>query len=119
MPAADEKSPAAAPRPSPPDALAVMRTTKYLRLMVLAIVLGVPIAAVAYGFLQLTQSVQQWTFTDLPKALGFDSAPLWWPLGPLALAGLSVGLIVRYLPGGGGESPADGFKAGAPPAAAV
>src|SRR6476661_3430786 len=112
-------STAAEERRSPPDALAVMRTTGYLRLTALAVALGVPIAGLSYGFLQLTHSLQQWAFNGLPKALGFESAPLWWPLGPLALAGLLVGLIVRYLPGRGGESPADGFKATGPPAARV
>ena len=91
-----------------------MRSRAYLRLLVLAAVLGVPIAAAAFGFLKLTALLQQWAFTDLPSALGFASAPTWWPLGPLAVAGLLVGLAVRYLPGRGGESPADGFVAGRP-----
>ena len=98
-----------------PDPLAVMRTPAYLRLLVLAVLLGVPISALAYGFLALTDWVQRLVFTDLPHALGFSSEPAWWPLAPLALAGLLVGLTVRYLPGRGGESPADGFKAGGHP----
>jgi H+/Cl- antiporter ClcA len=35
-----------------------------------------------------------------------------WPLPLSALAGLLVGLTIRYLPGRGGESPADGFVPG-------
>lgn len=92
-----------------------MRSPAYLRLLLLAAVLGVPIAAAAFGFLWLTTAINRWTFTDLPRALGFPAAPLWWPLLPLAIAGLLVGLTVRYLPGGGGESPAYGFQAGGPP----
>jgi H+/Cl- antiporter ClcA len=92
-----------------------MRSRAYLRLLVLAVVVGVPIAAAAFGFLKLTELLQQWAFTDLPTALGFASAPTWWPLGPLAVAGLLVGLAVRYLPGRGGESPAEGFTADGPP----
>ena len=99
---------------SAPQPLAVMRSVAYLRLLALAVVLGVPIAAAAFGFLKLTALLQQWAFTDLPRALGFASVPTWWPLGPLAVAGLLVGLAVRYLPGRGGESPADGFVAGRP-----
>jgi hypothetical protein len=34
--------------------------------------------------------------------------PTWWPLLPLALASVAVGAMVRYLPGAGGEVPADG-----------
>lgn len=119
MPGTPDSAPTAGARGSPPDALAVMRTPAYLRLTVLAVALGVPIAGLAYGFLHLTGSVQKWAYTDLPQALGFDSAPRWWPLAPLAVAGLLVGLTVRYLPGGGGESPADGFKAGPVPAAKI
>jgi H+/Cl- antiporter ClcA len=95
----------------PADPLALLRTRRYLALLVLAAILGVPIAAVAYGFLKLVDVIQEAVFTDLPSALGFDGEPLWWPLLPLALAGLLVALTIRYLPGRGGHSPADGFKA--------
>jgi H+/Cl- antiporter ClcA len=100
--------------PSPdPDAL--LRSRRYVGLLVLAAILGVPISAVAYGFLALVNGLQDWLFTDLPRALGFDGAPWWWPLPLLALAGVLVGLTIRYLPGRGGHSPADGFKAGGVP----
>jgi hypothetical protein len=36
----------------------------------------------------------------------------------LALAGVLVGLTIRYLPGRGGHSPTDGFKAGGVPSPA-
>ena len=97
---------------SPSDPAAILRSPGYTRLLVLAAVLGVPISAAAYGFLALVTKLQDWTFTDLPGALGFQAAPTWWPLPILALAGVLVGLTIRHLPGGGGHSPADGFKAG-------
>jgi H+/Cl- antiporter ClcA len=96
-----------------PDAL--LRSRRYVGLLVLAAILGVPISAVAYGFLALVNGLQDWLFTDLPRALGFDGGPWWWPLPLLALAGVLVGLTIRYLPGRGGHSPADGFKAGGVP----
>lgn len=102
-----------------PQPLEVMRSRAYLRLLVLAVVLGVPIAAAAFGFLKATELAQHWAFDDLPSALGFPSAPAWWPLVPLAIAGLLVGLTVRFLPGRGGESPLDGFAAGKPPSPAA
>jgi chloride channel protein, CIC family len=102
----------------PPDPTAMLRSRSYVRLLVLAAVLGVPISAAAYGFLALVSGLQEWLFTDLPRALGFDGAPLWWPLPLLALAGVLVGLTIRYLPGRGGHSPADGFKAGGVPSPA-
>jgi H+/Cl- antiporter ClcA len=104
------------PGPAPDlDPMAVLRSRGYVGLLVLAAVIGVPISAAAYGFLALLTSLQEWVFTDLPEALGFERAPLWWPLPPLALAGLLVGLTIRSLPGRGGHSPADGLVAtGAP-----
>jgi H+/Cl- antiporter ClcA len=75
----------------------------------------VPVSALAYFFLALVSGLQGWVFTDLPKSLGFPAEPLWWPIPPLLLAGVLVGLTIRYLPGKGGHSPADGFKAGAGP----
>ena len=97
------------------DPVALLRSRRYVGLLVLAAVLGVPISAAAYGFLALVSGLQEWLFTDLPLALGFDGAPLWWPLPLLTLAGVLVGLTIRYLPGRGGHSPADGFKAGGVP----
>jgi H+/Cl- antiporter ClcA len=99
----------------PPDPTAVLRSRRYVGLLVLAAILGVPVSAAAYGFLALVSGLQEWLFTDLPEALGFDGAPRWWPLPLLALAGALVGLTIRYLPGRGGHSPADGFKAGGVP----
>jgi H+/Cl- antiporter ClcA len=81
-------------------------------LLVLAAVLGVVISFLVYWLLKLIADIQMWVFTDLPKDLGFHGAPPWWPLLPLAVAGAIVGAVIRYLPGRGGHSPADGFKAG-------
>lgn len=100
---------------SPSDPLTLLRSRSYLALLTLAAIIGVPISAAAYGFLALVTRMQGWIFTDLPKAVGFQSEPLWWPIPPLVLAGVLVGLTIRYLPGRGGHSPADGFKAGAGP----
>ena len=96
----------------PADPLALLRTRRYLALLVLAAILGVPISAIAYFFLKLVDVIQNAVFTTLPSGLGFHGEPLWWPLLPLALAGLLVALTIRYLPGKGGHSPADGFHTG-------
>lgn len=102
--------PAGAAKPA--DPLALLRGRRYVALLVLAAILGVPIAAFAYGFLKLVAMLQNAVFTQLPSGLGFHGEPLWWPLLPLVLAGVLVGLTIRYLPGKGGHSPADGFHAG-------
>jgi H+/Cl- antiporter ClcA len=100
---------------TPPDPLALLRSKSYLGLLAIAALIGAPISVVAYGFLALVSKLQGWIFTDLPKGLGFHGEPPWWPVPVLALAGVLVALAIRYLPGTGGHSPADGFKAGAPP----
>ena len=99
----------------PSDPLALLRSRSYVALLVLAAIIGAPVSAVAYFFLALVSKMQGWVFTDLPKGLGFHAEPLWWPLLPLAVAGVLVALTLKYLPGTGGHSPADGFKMGAGP----
>jgi H+/Cl- antiporter ClcA len=97
---------------TPADPFAVLRSRSYLALLVLAAIVGVPVSAIAYGFLKLVDVLQKWFFTELPTELGFHGEPPWWPLPLLAVAGVLVALAIQYLPGTGGHSPADGFHAG-------
>ena len=103
---------------TPGDVAARLRDPAYIRLILVAAVLGVPISAVAYGFLALVSYLQEELFTHLPHGLGFATAPAWWPLPVLLAGGVLTGLAIRYLPGGGGHSPANGFHMHAPPTAA-
>ncbi len=96
------------------DAIAQLRSRGYVRLLVLAAVIGAPISAVAYYFLQLAEAAHHWVYLELPHDLGFAAAPLWWPLPVLGLAGLLVGVTIRHIPGRGGHAPLDGFAHGAP-----
>ncbi|MEA2306051.1 MAG: hypothetical protein QOH43_3331 [Solirubrobacteraceae bacterium] len=109
--------PVQAPPPATPtDPAALLRTGAYLKLLVLAAIIGVPVSAAAYGFLKLVDELQELVFTRLPDGLGFAHAPMWWPLPILAVGGLLTALAIDRLPGTGGHSPADGFKpAGALP----
>lgn len=97
---------------APPDPQELLRSRSYLKLLLLAAITGAPVSAAAYGFLELVDELQTAFFTSIPHDLGFDSPPAWWPLPLLATAGLLVALAIRHLPGTGGHSPADGFKAG-------
>ena len=54
-----------------PDPRALLRSRSYVRLLVVAAVLGVPVSAAAYGFLALVDYLQKEIFTHLPHGLGF------------------------------------------------
>ncbi|MET1154823.1 chloride channel protein [Arthrobacter sp.] len=97
------------------DPMVVIRSRPYLAALVLAAVLGVPISLLAYGFLALVSTVQQFVFVGLPNQVFGGPAPAWWPVPWLVLCGLSTALTIRYLPGTGGHSPAFGFKTGGGP----
>ena len=99
------------------DVLTLLRSRSYLVLLIIVAILAVPIAAAAYWFLYLVSDLQKWVFNPayLPKALGFHGEPIWWPLPMVALSGVLVGLTIKYLPGRGGHSPADGFQVHGPP----
>ena len=103
---------AAAAAPAGPDPTTLLRSRRYVVLLVLAAVIGAPVSAAAYWFLVLVSDLQKWVYTDLPSGVGFSTVPSWWPIPILAIGGLLVAVTIRYLPGHGGESPADGFHAG-------
>lgn len=94
-----------------PDLMSLLRSRSYLTILAVAALIGAPVALVSYWFLQLSTHLQDWIFVDLPKVMGLGS-PIWWPAPVLVIGGLLVALTIRYLPGRGGESPADGFRAG-------
>ena len=105
------------PMTAPESPQALLRSRGYVRLLVLAALLGVVVSAAAYGFLALVNYLQQEIFTHLPHGLGFAAEPAWWPLPVLVLGGVLAALAIVYLPGRGGHSPADGFKLHGPPTA--
>ncbi len=97
-----------------PDAATLLRSRRYVMILVVGALVGVPVAAVAYLFLKEVSVAQHWVFATLPGELGFDSEPAWWPIAPLTVSGLLVALTLHYLPGTGGHKPAEGFKTAGP-----
>lgn len=95
-----------------------LRSRRYPLVLVVAAVLGGIVSAAAYGFLALVHGLEELAYSTVPHGLGFAEAPLWWPLVPLAAAGLVVGATIRYLPGAGGSMPINGFQAGERPGVA-
>ena len=102
------------PAAAAPDPTALIRSKSYIALLLLGAIIGVPVATVAYFFLDAVSRLQNEIFDDLPNSLGFHGEPLWWPLPWLALSGLLVALAIRYLPGTGGHEPSEGFKSAGP-----
>jgi H+/Cl- antiporter ClcA len=82
----------------------------YVRTLVLAALLGVPVAFAAVLFQTAIHDVIHLVWEVVPDELGW-SEPAWWyvVLVP-ALAGLLVAVAVR-LPGHGGHSPLEGLGA--------
>src|SRR6476620_2058069 len=126
---ADSSSPRSGGRPEPSqhasaaptggpaaiDPVAVLRSRAYISALALAAILGIPISAVAYGFLALVAALQKFPFTTQPNQILASAAPAWWPVPWLVLCGLLTALTIRYLPGNAGHSPAFGFKTGGGP----
>lgn len=91
----------------------ILLSPGYLRLLLLCVLLGVPIALACFFFVGLQHELQHWVWSALPEAAGYDAPPWWWPLPALALAGLVLAPIVTRMPGGGGHLPVNGLG-GAP-----
>ncbi|ARP74577.1 chloride channel core [Streptomyces pluripotens] len=87
----------------------------YLRLLLLSVLLGVPIAFACFFFVSIQHWLQHQVWQELPRTVGYDRAPWWWSLPALALAGLILAPIVTRMPGRGGHVPVRGLG-GAPTA---
>jgi H+/Cl- antiporter ClcA len=96
------------PAPGPtPRALTV--------LCAFAAAVGVVVSLAAWCFLELIHQIQNGVFNDLPGDMGYHSAPWWWLLIVLAVAGLVTALAVERLPGRGGHVPSHGLQVGGTP----
>jgi hypothetical protein len=78
--------PSQTPEDGPPSALSLLRSRSYITILVVAALVGAPVALVSYWFLQLSTHLQDWTFVALPEALGLG-APTWWPVPVLVVGG--------------------------------
>ena len=103
---------AAPPAPTSPKPLDLVKSKQYVMLLLFGALVGIPVAVIAYYYLQAVTEGQKYFFSTLPNEFGFHGAPVWWPLPMLVLCGLIVGSTLRYLHGPGGHNPADGFAMG-------
>jgi len=90
----------------------MLRSERFVLLLVFAAVVGVVVSVASWGFLELIHQIQVGVFTDLPKRLGFAGTTWWWLLAVLSLAGLPVAFAIVRLPGHGGHLPAEGLHIG-------
>ncbi|MFJ8662109.1 chloride channel protein [Streptomyces sp. NPDC093795] len=97
----------------------LLRTPAYLRALVFSALIGIPVSLAAFWFLAGLHRLEHVLWSDVPKSLGWDAPPAWWPLPLLAVAGVGVGLVVTRLPGAGGHVPAYGLHPGGTPPAAL
>lgn len=91
----------------------LVRSRRFIVLLVIVAVVGVVVSLAAWCFLEATYQVQRELYTHLPHALGYQNGPpKWWPLPVLAVGALLVALAILRLPGNGGHIPAEGLAMG-------
>ena len=92
-----------------------MSAAEYGRLVAVGALIGIPAALVAALFLAFVHDLEHWLWDDLPHELGL-SAPPWYLVIGLPVAGACVVLAARrLLPGDGGHPPLQGIGGGAVP----
>ena len=100
--------------PAVADPIALIRSREYHRLLLVAALIGVVVSLVSWGYLELVHALQQWLYVDLPRNLGYDTNPWWWPLPILTVAGFAIAFAVIRLPGHGGHEPSEGLRTSPP-----
>ena len=100
--------------PARPDPGEVLRSRAFYGFLGAAAVVGAIVSLAGWAFLVLVHHLQDAIYDDLPEALGFDGAPVWWALPALAVGGVITALAITRLPGNGGHVPAEGLNPGSP-----
>ena len=88
------------------------RAVGYLRTLVFAALLGIPVAFAAVLFQTAIHDVTQLVWEEIPEAFDWSEPPWWYVVLVPGLAGVFVAAALR-LPGHGGHSPLEGLGMGA------
>jgi H+/Cl- antiporter ClcA len=86
-----------------------MAPSRYLRVVALAALVGVPAAVAAVVFTSLLHGLESLVWHELPEAAGWHEPPWWFVLAVPTLAGAVVAGTLR-LPGHGGHPALDGLS---------
>ena len=81
---------------------------EYLRILVVAALLGVPVALGSAAFMSAVHGLTTLVWTTVPDSAGWTTPPGWYVLAVPAMAGLLVAVALR-LPGHGGEPAVKGI----------
>jgi H+/Cl- antiporter ClcA len=103
-----------APLPEPPPStghVATLRDHRFVVLLLLAGALGVPAALITVAFIKAFTELADLIWETIPDSLDVSTLPLF-GLVVTTLAGLTVGLVVRYAPGHAGPDAAAGHGVG-------
>jgi len=68
----------------------------FLTLLLVAAATGLVVSLAAWLFLEATHQTQVGVYDKLPEQLGYDSAPLWWPLPVCAIAGVITAAAIMH-----------------------
>ncbi|AGP45422.1 putative ion channel protein [Serratia plymuthica] len=79
-----------------------------------ALVIGSASSLVLILVMKFADALQRLLWVNIPVALNIDTHSPWWLLSILTLAGIAVGLIIRYMPGHAGPDPATESLIGMP-----
>ena len=101
-PAPERPAPTAAGPPEAPS------PGEYLRILVVAALLGVPVALASAAFMSAIHGLTTLVWTTVPDSAGWTTPPGWYVLAVPAMAGLLVAVTLR-LPGHGGEPAVKGI----------
>lgn len=107
-------SSATAARDDGAQLVAVLTSRGYRGLLLVSALIGVPIALVAWGFLEVVHGLEILVWETVPEDLGMHTPSPWYAVLVLAIAGLVVGVAVAKLPGTGGHIPVHGLGGGTP-----
>jgi H+/Cl- antiporter ClcA len=84
-----------------------------------ALTIGVLSALVLWGLERIAEGLQHLLWEAAPRSLGIPQDSPWLIIGILTLTGVAVGLVVRYVPGHGGQDSATTELDSPPPALRV